>query len=372
MKSQQKKILNCLMLLPLSVSVFAKNPLPNCVGSTGSSFTFGDGSSTSPYLICNKDQVNHLATDASLLNKNFVMGADINFSGGPFSMIGSATTPFEGRFDGNGYSWSFITINQSATPESAVAPFAYVENARINGLTINTVNIPEYAFNNVGGMIGLAENAVLTDLHVENLDISAPDHSGGLVGHLENSSLSFSSAQGIARQHFGTDAGGGLVGYAFDSDISVCSADVEIVTTASSPYGVSDIGGLVGIARDTAIRNVYALGNIDYSYAGGAPGPRRVGGLVGSLSGGFLQYAYYAGKMTINAEFKGGAVSTVLSPSPLSISVFWDKEVSTVSTSALGVGKTTAAMQRKTFWVNKGFSTRYWSLANGRYPKFYE
>lgn len=373
MNIRRKKILNYLLLLPLSFPVLAKNPITLCVGAVGDAFVYGDGSNINPYLICNREQLTRLTTEPTLLNKSFIMGADIDLAGLPFAMIGSETTPFQGSFDGNGYTWSSLTLDQSSNPIKNVAPFSYVKNAKISALTINGMTI---SFGNntvVGGMIGTAESSTLIDLHVNNLDMVAPDFSGGLVGMLIYSTLYQSSAQGTARQGFGTDGSGGLIGLANGSNVSFCSSDVKLMTTSTAPYGVSEIGGLMGIAYDTHISNVYALGDIDYSLAGSTTGPRRVGGLIGRMGGAsFLQNAYYAGKITINAESVGGAVGSVSTPSPFSTGVYWDTELSTVSVSALGEGKVTNTMKRRLFWLNHGFSTRYWLLVNGQYPKFYE
>ncbi len=71
-------------------------------------------------------------------------------------------------------------------------------------------------------------------------------------------------------QHSGTDCKRGLVGMPLIQTISRCSADVTIRTNAKLPYGVDSIGGLVGLSNNTVINNVYALSNIDYSFAEGA------------------------------------------------------------------------------------------------------
>ena len=132
-------------------------------------------------------------------------------------------------------------------------------------------------------MIGKGDASYFSNLHVNGLNMIGPDHSGGLIGTLTNSSLFNSSVQGTIYQTFGTDGGGGLIGHIQNADVFGASSNVNLLMLDNTAYGVSDIGGVIGSCAYSRIRNVYALGNIDYSHVtqpNPVQVPHRVGGFM--------------------------------------------------------------------------------------------
>ncbi len=369
-----KKSNQILALCCISFSLFAKAPQPDCAGVNGPTFTLGDGSAEAPYLICNHKQLKRIANKTELLNQHFKLGTNLNFANRIYTPIGSVTNPFEGTFDGDGYVFSSITL-PTPLETGYTAPFPVIKNATIKNLTIKSMILPLPGGGSVaGGMIGEADNSTLSNLKVKNLNMGAPDRSGGLVGKLMNSTLQNSSAEGKMFQHFGTDSSGGLVGFANNSTINACSSNVLISTTSDSPFGVSNIGGLIGLMYKTTASNVYAIGDIDYSLGLGSTGPQVIGGLVGGMVSSTIEYAYYAGKITINADLVGGAVGvskiieTPAIPIPTGETVFWDLDVSGISESAIGEGQLTSTLTSKAFWEERAFNEAVWSITDGQYP----
>lgn len=370
-----KKSNQVLALFCISFSLFAKAPQPECAGVNGPVFTVGDGSVDAPYLICNHKQFKRLTTETELLSQHFKLGTNLNFANRAYTPIASVDNPFVGGFDGDGYMLSNITL---PTPVGAGynAPFRVVKNATFKNLTIKGMTLPLPGGGPIaGGIIGEADGCTLSNLKVKELNMGAPDRSGGVVGKLANSTLVNSSSEGKMFQHFGTDASGGLAGHVSNSIINACSSNVLISTTTRNPFGVGSIGGLIGSMLNSEVSNVYAIGDIDYSLGLESTGPQVVGGLVGAMISSTIEYAYYAGKITINAEHLGGAVGVALNPEtpvipvPTGETVYWDTEVSGIAQSAVGEGHLTSTLKTKQFWEERAFNGAVWIIKEGRYPR---
>lgn len=365
----KKQALGVVLLSSLSFSIFAKSPNLLCTGVTGSAFTSGDGTLANPYLVCNPLQFATIGSNATLLNQNFTLGADLNFNGIAFQMIGTQATPFQGKFNGNGYTLSSITLPADATTP---AIFPHIKNAAINNLFINGLTSTSLQ-SPAGGLAALSEGSTLTNIRISNLNIKGSDYSGGLIGNAQSSIISRCSVQGIIHQTFGTDGGAGFIGYAYQSQISSSVSHVNLVQADTSSFGVSDVGGLFGLVGESTVTDCYADGNIDYSSVTAPPSiiPHRFGGLMGQGFNTTIRNAYYAGKMIAlepqKAENVGGAAG--LFDGGSSTGVFWDILVSGKTESSLGIGETTCLMKQKSFWLAQGYDPTVWILADGVYPK---
>lgn len=165
------------------------------------------------------------------------------------------------------------------------------------------------------------------------------------------------------------NAGGGFIGLAVDSQITNSVSHVNLIQTATTAFGVSDIGGLVGFSSGGSVANCYADGNIDYSAVTETDplsAPKEMGGLFGAAVSTVVNNSFYTGKITVNATSVGGAAG-VFVRAPFT-NVFWDEMVSGQNQSPLGIGKSTCIMKQKLFWVTQGFNQTIWKLVNGAYP----
>lgn len=358
------KSLTALFLALFCCHSLAQSINPHCIATQDENFPIGDGRPLTPFLICNHQQLTRLSNEPALLTSFFTLGTDLSFKDRTFSMIGSAENPFRGGFDGRGYTFRDISLdNNQAT--RFVAPFAAIDGARIENLFIDGVTRTNATIRVTGGLVAQADNANLFNVHVKRLNLRAPDGSGGLVGVLRHSFIGQASAEGQLIQHFGTDGSGGLVGTMRDSQIKMAYANVDLTTTSPRPFGVSMIGALVGSAVNSQLSDVHANGDIDYRVAE-HPGPRHVGGLIGALSEVQINRAYYAGNMNIDADFLGGAVGDSYAANL--DRVYWDRELTGVTHSAGGVGKETHTLFSRAFWVRQHFDERNWNIQDGKYP----
>ncbi len=364
------KKIPALFLVLCSFSAIAKPVNPLCEEAQGASFGSGDGSKLNPYLICNHAQFGLISQDNTLLSKSFKLGSDLSFMDKVFPVIGSPETPFQGNFDGDGYTLSEITL--SADIRVYNAPFRNIQNAQIENLTIDDIHSSGTAIAHMAGLVGKAENSILHHINVHHIRLYSRNESGGVVGELINSSLSYTSADGLLEQDFGTDASGGLIGWAVYSDVFASASHVNLSMLYPGPGGgVSGVSSLIGQADYSRIRNIYADGNIDYSSALLLEA-RGIGGLIGIMHNSLLANGYYAGNISVPSGTEiGGAVGADNSITNYSNAIYWDKQVSGIDQSVIGVGKSTETLKRKTFWVNRGFDSNIWSIKINQYPSLF-
>lgn len=274
----------------------------------------------------------------SHLDGSYALGTDIAAAGTSdwddgegFAPIGSATTPFQGAFDGNGYRIYDLTIQRGGAEN--VGLFGVTEGALIANATL--VDPIICGKNQVGGLVGWAKGkAVLAGDVVRKRDGSAREGEtrtgalenvsggsgslmegksiGGLAGKLEDSTICGFSQNAAAVK--GTSAVGGLAGWAVhatitDSSNTGCTSaqtnlergqKVGVITATSG-----NIGGLAGLAEQTYIgakdarTATYNDGNIV------GDGCMYVGGLVGRLDGGKLVQAYNTGVPVTSGSLAG-------------------------------------------------------------------
>jgi hypothetical protein len=241
------------------------------------------------------------------LSGNFALGADIDASttsgwngGQGFNPIGSAGTPFTGRFTGLGHSISGLTINR--TDSIRVGLFGLVNNSIIRDVQLTGFSVSGNisagllagaAFNSklqqvssagqvqggssVGGLVGQASaTSISRSFSSANVTATALG-SGGLVGFVDqNSTLKEVYATGAV---VGVDAAGGLVGRMFASDSNISVTDAF---ATGEVRGSALVGGLIGSAFSQATLTNSAIA-IDKTYATGKVTGQS--GLIGGLTG---------------------------------------------------------------------------------------
>ncbi|HTV30857.1 MAG TPA: MBG domain-containing protein, partial [Xanthobacteraceae bacterium] len=143
---------------------------------------------------------------------------------------------------------------------------------------------------------------------------------------------------------------GGLVGIVDPGSTVSNSYATGAVVEGSSV----DVGGLVGV-NGGAISNSYAMGAVG--------GGNEVGGLVG-INIGTISDAYAVGAVSANFN-AGGLVG--YNQAGIVTDGYWDTETSGQSTSAGGIGMTTAQLQGT---LPGGFGNTVWGTGAGLYPYF--
>jgi len=254
----------------------------------------GLGTAQEPYLIRDAQD---LGTVWFKPSAHYRLETSLDLSGITWSM---AVVPwFEGTFDGNGY---------------------VISNLHIQG----------------GGHLGLfgqlVPGAKISNLGLEAVDVNGADrYVGGLVGRIG----SWESRGGVLTNCYstgtvtGAEVVGGLVGDNFGSittSYSTCTVRGEWCVG-----GLMGGNGVVDYPMGGVLTNCYSTGMVD--------GEEFVGGLVG-YNNGSITTCYSTG-MVIGNENVGGLVGRNHGSIATS---FWDVETSGLTTSAGGMGRTTAEM----------------------------
>ena len=222
-------------------------------------FTLQDASAansaSNPYLITTAEDLEALASivnTGSRLDGYYKQTADITLSDEHTAIGNSSNTPFKGIYDG--------------------------DNKVIKGLLINQ------AEGTYQGLFGRAKNATITNVIIENCDITAKDYVGGICGHASETTISNCKVSGAIKTADGVDGmyHGGIAGSIYDKPISSCvnTASVKGNNSKSQYYG-----GIVGEGSWTIITDCFNAGIVE--------GTLYVGSIVGSNGASRLNNNYH-------------------------------------------------------------------------------
>ena len=282
-----------------------------------------------------------------------------------FSPIGNLSTPFTGRFDGQGYTITGLTINRPAT--SYVGLFGYGLNSDIRNVGLIGGSVAGRAF--TGALIGRNSGDVTESYSSVNMTGygQTGQYVGGLVGE-SFGTVSYSYATGNVANVSGFGRAGGLVGRNWGGTISYSYATGNV--SGAGPY----VGGLVGIntnfqtagARDGIIINSYATGNVSgVDRVGGLAGANEVNDSFNSGTTARITNAYATGNVSGTTNV-GGLVglnsgASMIVP-PAVIQSYWDTETTGQTTSAgsnASFGLTSAQMRQQASFAGWDFSSNW-------------
>ncbi len=379
-----------LILVPLLLSFVA-------VSRSQASYSGGSGTREDPYLIGAPRDLLALAADPNHWSAHFKLTADIDMAdvpGHPAYMIGNATIPFRGSFDGAGKRILHITC--IAPGHNRVGLFGHIRalNGGVRDLCLVDPNIEAVTGISVGALVGHLGTGEVLRCRVEGGHVVGYSAVGGLVG------WTYARITGCTAQAevHGQYSVGGLVGLcAWDAEVRDCVADANIAgisrvgglagacTSAAIEWssakgfatGSSYIGGLIGASEGATVMNCYSTTSIE--------GGTILGGLVsyngpcfddsGSFPG-VIHKCYSTGLVTGRTD-TGGLVG-ITEPDCVVEGSFWDIQTSGTTTSAGGTGLPTPQLQTAATFTHAGWdlspqadNTDYWTIpALPQYPIF--
>ncbi len=257
-------------------------------------FTGGTGSSTDPYLINNCTHLQNMSSDLNAhyaLDTSFSCDVSPYNSGDGFEPVGNDTVAFNGSFNGSGYVISDLYINRTGVYR--VGLFGVTgSNASITNVSLEDVDITSYR--DVGSLIGENKGGNVSGSYAtgsvkgkESDGWSAIDI-GGLIGD-NDGSVSDSYATGSVT---GSSNVGGLIGGNYDGSVSSCYS-------TGSVGGDVDVGGLVGKNKGVVLGS-HATGNIT--------GEDDIGGLIGYNVGGTVSNSSATGTVNGTDNTVGGLI----------------------------------------------------------------
>lgn len=254
------------------------------------------------------------ATDSPSLD--YVLNDDINASGEEIEPIGDEEEPFTGTFDGNGYTVSGLRLN--LTDEENVGLFGYVgSGGTVTNLEVEDIDVT--GGDSVGGIVGYNEGAVRRS-HAEG-NVDGVGSVGGVVGR----NLGAVRQSRASVEVSGEDNVGGITGR------NAGVGEVSESYATGSATGGTEVGGVVG-SNGGEITDSYAVVNVD--------GDSTLGGLVGANVGGVVQRTYSTGVVRGVRE-SGGFVG--LNEGDVFES-YWDRETTNQASSGAGVPLSTDEM----------------------------
>ncbi|MDB2265342.1 GLUG motif-containing protein [Halorubrum ezzemoulense] len=285
--------------LSSSDSVTIENTSFDADGAEGETYVFDPNGAVDLDAVLN-DQGNEFDPDAVAFDGQIIPSAvaptliedwndldDVRFNiGGDFALVsdldkntagysdvvdpdGTGFDPilFEGTFDGNGHVIEDLVIDQDGQ----------------------------------AGLFGqLAGPTEITNLGLENVDVSGGDQVGALLGAtLADATISESYATGTVE---GEKRVGGLVGLLQPGTISDSFASVEVTGNTSG----TSVGGLVGAnnalpSSDGIVERSYATGDVTNNYDGDDYSA-GAGGLVGKNDGSTIIESYATGSVEVVSE----------------------------------------------------------------------
>ncbi len=251
----------------------------------------GNGESSNPYFIRNKEQFNSIK-----FNKCYLMLGDVTLDSNTYLDF-----DFAGVLDGNGYTVKGLSIaetnnNQSVGLFKSISGNAVVKNLTIDGATIDGTH--DY----VGALAGsINGSANIVGVQVKNSNITnrnANGYMGGLAGSVATSNVILCSVEetelniGVATEdttepttrEVSVPKVGGLLGYADKSTIKASYANVVLKNNATINYDtVAGFVGEIKLAPATVGKYDDVKGIIHQSYAV-VTGEAKAAAFVGKIS----------------------------------------------------------------------------------------
>ncbi len=281
------------ILLTLSISVafadydWSQNP--------------GNGEISTPYQISTPQQLTAIGSNPTLLTKSFVLTADIDLTGQPFTSAviapdtdpaigGFQGSPFSGRFNGNHHTISRLNIDAYI---DYLGLFGYIGNGgQVLNLTMTAVALKGNSV--IGALAGYINNGSVTQCHAQGT-FQGEYAVAGLIGMLQTGTIRDSDADVTVN---GYSLVGGLVGLCSPGTLILCSSQGRV-------EGAYDVGGLVGISRYGTVRLCSSRAEVfGQEYA------EYVGGLIGENFGGIVEQCRASGPVSGDSDssFVGGLV----------------------------------------------------------------
>lgn len=330
----------------------------------------GDGSQANPFQIRTPEQLDFIGLQNWHWDQHFILTADIDLTGTDLHPIGiSAAKPFEGSFDGNGFTLS--NFSRAASADLTYASlFGQVNGATtvIKDLRMVNPHIDTPNTQMAAPLVSSLNQGTVTNCHVIGGSVTAKMYAGGLVAQNKGYNLSgeiggtienCSSSCDVNATSNGITYAGGLIGF-HEGQVRRCFA-------AGDVSGFSNVGGLIG--RMSGSNSSSPLnGDVQNCYASGSTSGSQdsVGGLIGYNYMADAEDCYTCGQTDnliggLCGKLLGGTFTTC----------YWDGSVSGAMLSNGGTGLPTVRMQSAATYQSAGWDLdTVWRICDGtNYPR---
>jgi hypothetical protein len=299
---------------------------------TAPTFSGGEGTEASPYLISSKADMEVLAGavegGTTYTDKFFRLTQNLTGSNAVSTSIGISTgiySPFQGTFDGKGYE---IELN------NASGVFGYISRATIQNLKVKgTVFVSTVAVNAIyaGGICAYADNSTIiscSNAAAVSANADRSTFAGGICGYARETSLSdcFNTGSISSSSNSGCQSGG-ICGYMGYSHI-LNGYNTGNISAISQPNYITYSGGICGyVSGQSSIKNSFsANSSVEAKYGAG----RITGYFSGELNNNYALSTMTANGSTVSssdAASKDGAGTSLAnfkSQSWIQSNLSWD------------------------------------------------
>ncbi len=336
----------------------------------------GSGTQADPYQIATLDNLYWVTQNSSSWGSYFIQTANIDASssstwdgGQGFLPIGSLSSNFTGNYNGQNYTINGLFINR--TYKQDIGFFGVVNNATISNVGLNNVDIT--ADYQVGALVGTIQGTTTISNCYSTGSVTAPWTVGGLLGAVLSGSATISNSYSSCTINGGAPAGGFTGSIESSSSISNCYS-----TGAVSGNEVT--GGFVGSVYDAGvISDCYSTSGVTRNagqtfttFGAFCGGNGTYPGAFIEPQGGTIKNSYATGSVTYSGTTsptdKGFSGYSGTSGGVTYTNNFFDSQTTGQSSDAAGGGtaKTTAEMQDVTTFTNTatsaGLTTPVWDF----------
>ncbi|MCD8095202.1 MAG: hypothetical protein LUE12_03635 [Ruminococcus sp.] len=289
----RKNLLKKILSVVLSASMLICLAAPNMAVTALSADTDWYNTTDTSFTITTAAE---LAGLASLVNdgndfsgKTITLGSNIDLNSEAWTPIGTYSSyPFNGTFDGQGYTVANLFIND--TISDYLGLFGYVgssgtvQNITVNGTVTGSSDYSTY----VGGVVGV--NAGTVSYCDSSVTVYGIYYVGGVVSYNSGTVMGCSNSGTVSAEA----RCGGVVGYASSGEVSGC-------TNSGVVSGTIVIGGVVGYAYKGEISGCTNSGDVTGD-------GYFVGGVAGCANGSTVSDCCNSGDVICNGGYAGGVV----------------------------------------------------------------
>lgn len=281
----------------------------------------GEGTEASPYVISNLGEWGAFVASVNLGNpyEGKYVKLDTDIEDGVATPIGfylasDEQAPFAGIFQGNNHNVKLDLQGENCKSQNYVALFGVVgPGTSITDLKLS--GTVEATGKYVAGLVGYASGTAASRITVKGINSSVKvktsgEIAGGIIGLAEYADVESCINTGAVEGKFTV---GGVAGYLYQSDIKDCGnsgAITDIATEYTSMYLISQaiysksssgntyytandwncgVGGVVGYAQNTPIKDVVNAGTVDaYMKLGGIAGQAYWSNITGASNTGAI------------------------------------------------------------------------------------
>lgn len=216
------------------------------VGSCGTVDTAGD------FIVCSASDYERAVTEK---RTQIVLGDDIELVY-PFKMLGDgANSAFTGSIDGQGHTVR-LTVPEK-TEKVGVGLIGYAKDAQVHDINVVFVK-RNLASSYYGGLIAHGTRVDIFNARASGCDAALSDGTGCLAGTLYDSSVYKCHVDGVLHAQPWTDGGGAIVGLMSGTTVTDCDVSVT-VDFPKNRFGMFGVGGAVGYAESSTVRDVYGV-----------------------------------------------------------------------------------------------------------------